>query len=364
MLRIVLSWRKYVDQFAYTRQMLVRVQRLKFVQKCFVAWWLSVKREVKLRIIFRTIDLRLAYRRFRLWALMTLTHRKAKKVLRLCWSNWRFYIAYKLRLYQEFANLIRRSKMITAATKIQARWRAKHARKEWKARKKIFKGLFWNTKLWRRVYRARMKIEARRLEKEEAMVVLVASRTILAIKEYLLTLEGAEEFHRFRQKLDKHYREYDLDFRYDEKKNAWLDVQKPHEIKIDRIGFLPPILKAAAKDLIRNAGDLVNAVVPPLFDKVKAYRIIEDRCVRDIKKKGRALYRRKHPPPFYCTKCNKTFMFKIQLDSHEKHSAQVDCTPKEFKNQGYAWYMAGDFTRRIMDTVLKVFFSDLYGIEE
>lgn len=123
--------------------------------------------------------------------------------------------------------------------------------------------------MWRRVYRARLASEQVRLEKEEAILVLVASRTIVAIKDYMLTLEGSEEFMKYREKLEKHYRDYDLDFTYDDKRDVWLDVKNAIDTKLDRsTTFLPSILKGAAKGVVKNATSLAGVIRPALFDKV------------------------------------------------------------------------------------------------
>jgi len=49
-------------------------------------------------------------------------------------------------------------------------------------------------------------VENRRQEKEKAAVAMIAARTTTALKDYLVTLEGSEEFVKFREKLEKHYR--------------------------------------------------------------------------------------------------------------------------------------------------------------
>jgi hypothetical protein len=39
LLRVFMSWRGYVDEWAYVRTMLVRTQRLKFLHKVYVHWY-------------------------------------------------------------------------------------------------------------------------------------------------------------------------------------------------------------------------------------------------------------------------------------------------------------------------------------
>lgn len=142
-------------------------------------------------------------------------------------------------------------------------------------------------------------------------------------------------------------------------KDIWIDIKRPADVKIDsKMNYLPPILRTAAKDLVRNMGDVAKKVKPPLYDKVKAYRVIENRCVKDLKTKARVYYRRKHPPPFECVKCSSVFMFSFQLESHGTKTE--DCAAKEFKSQGYAWYMTKDFVGRVMETVMKVFYADIW----
>lgn len=194
----------------------MRVQRLKFVHKVFVRWWLVNKRDRQLRLIMDAIALKLVFRRFRLWSFMTRSYTKSIRMARVCFANWKFYLEYNQRLYEDFARLVVRSKRIPASISIQKIWRGTLERRRWKARRKICRSLFWNSKLWRRINRGRLLAEKRRLEKEKHIITLVASRTTLAIKDYLSTLEGAEDFAKLRAKLEYHYREYDIDFIHDE----------------------------------------------------------------------------------------------------------------------------------------------------
>jgi len=360
MLRILLGWRGFIDQFTYLREMLVRVHRLKFVHKCFAHWWLSNRREKKLKTILDTICLKLLYRRFRLWCFMTREYRNTRRMARVCFANWQFYLIYRKNLFEQLAKIAYKSKMISAATMVQKRWRGMRARKGFKSKNKIFKGLFWGSKLWRRVYRARQVLEIRRKEKEDGLLDLVVSRTLLAVKDYIGTLEGMDEFQKFQQKVTEHYRDHDLDFAYDEVDDVWKDCKRKVDQKIDRVK-LPGLLRSAMKDAVRNFGDVASVVAVTTQDRTKCYRIIEDRCVRDVRAKARVYYRRKHPPPYQCSKCFKVFMFQCQLDSHEKMSRDdIDCTPKESLSRGYAWYNAGPFSDRIIDDIMKIFYADVY----
>lgn len=120
MLRVLLRWRAYVDQFAYLHDMLVRVCRLQYLHRVFKAWWLTIQREIRLRIVVRSIALRLMYRRFRLWVILSRSYMTTRKVARLCLSSWHFYTLEKMRIYEQWARLLLLLKRAPAAVTIQA----------------------------------------------------------------------------------------------------------------------------------------------------------------------------------------------------------------------------------------------------
>jgi hypothetical protein len=226
----------------------------------------------------------------------------------------------------------------------------------------IAKGLFWGTKLWRRVFRKRTEVERRRLERESKLLAMVLSRTQNTLREYLMSPDGFDDFVDFRNKTERHYRQYSLEYAFDEERAVWVDVKKPHEVKLDAMSRLPSVFKNTIKDVVRNASDMLGAFSSskPHADKVKAYRIIEDRCVSDIRRAAMEFYRRKHPPPKSCPRCDRTFVLQMQLKSHEKRSRQKDCSPPENKSSGYAWSVAGEFVRRVKEKVLRTFMVEMH----
>jgi hypothetical protein len=101
--------------------------------------------------------------------------------------------------------------------------------------------------------------------------------------------------------------------------------------------------------------------------KVKAYKVLEDRCVRDIGLTARTYYRKKHPPPFECTHCARVFVLSAQNDAHEQRGCSAKPQPKKKKgnaknedsSQGFAWYLSQDMVGVVETTVLKTFYADL-----
>jgi hypothetical protein len=162
----------------------------------------------------------------------------------------------------DLRGLVLRSHRLPAARRLQHWWRGRLIRRQHVARRRIAKGLFWHTRLWRRIFRLRTAKEQQRIERETRVLALIASRTIAALRSFLLSPGGAEDFDDYHWRLQQHYRSYGLDLVYEEKFKRWRDVKAQATMTADKasrstaMSLLPPLLQGAARDLVRNVASM------------------------------------------------------------------------------------------------------------
>jgi len=187
-------------------------------------------------------------------------------------------------------------------------------------------------RLGKEVLEMRMAVELERLSRERATMKKISRRAVAALREYIATEEGADEFNIYWRIIRKHRRE----IKRVELRKLRLLKKRPKSVS-GEVAQIIDIKYYDAKELYK---DYVKTDW-----REPAYTCCEERINYESRKVSRENFRREQPPSYDCECCKKPFVFNFLLRRH-KLIYDGECEPKVPSH--LEWVKADKFSKAAM----------------
>ncbi|GMH72392.1 hypothetical protein TrST_g13256 [Triparma strigata] len=340
------SWWNVINSFIRCRERILTCYFASKLSRKMVGWLRVVKRQMALKRVVYIQERLVRFRHFRLWRGLTIIKRN------MHWCQKRALYAIKsflsgavLKNRERWEMIVWKWKEWTAASYIAHWYRGASCRKWYlryvKAAHRVKDEIM--RRLGGEVLEMRNAVEIERLSRERATMKKISRRAVAALREYIATEEGADEFNIYWRVVRNHRRQV----KKGELRKLRLLLKRPKTFS-GSVAQITQIQYNDAKELYKD-----------YFKtdwRVPAYTCCEERITYESRRVSRENFRREQAPLFDCEKCKKPFVFEYLLRRH-KLIYDGSCEPKVPDH--LEWVKADKFSKAAMQRIVNIFYSHL-----
>ncbi|GMH65456.1 hypothetical protein TL16_g04203 [Triparma laevis f. inornata] len=340
------SWWNVINSFIRCRERILTCYFASKISKKMVGWLRVVKRQMALKRVVYIQERLVRFRHFRLWRGLTIIKRN------MHWCQKRALYALKsflsgavLKNRERWELIVWKWKEWTAASYIAYWYRGASCRKWYLAYIKAAYRI--KDEIMRRlggsVLEMRNAYEIERLSRERATMKKISRRAVAALREYIATEEGADDFNIYWRVVRNHRRQ----------------IKKGEMRKLRLLMKRPRTFSGSVAQITQIQYNDVHEIYKDYFKtdwRIPAYSCCEERITYESRRVSRENFRREQSPLFDCECCKKPFVFEYLL---RRHNLIYDgsCEPKVPDH--LEWVKADKFSKASMQRIVNIFYSHL-----
>ena len=311
------GWATVVSAFLRCRERILDCYKSKKLSDRMVGWLRVVKRQMALKKVVYIQERLVRFRHLRLWRGLTIIKRNIFWCQRRALHAIKHYITgTTLMIRDKWEHIVYELKRFWAANYIKwwykgvstRRWYKRYLKAAYRVKDEIMR------RLGQEVYEMRKATEIERLSRERATMKKISRRAVAAMREYISTEDGADEFDVYWRIVRNHRRR----LKKVEMRKLRLLMKRSKTLS----GEVYQILKTKAND----AKELYKDYFKTDW-KLPAYACCEERINYESRRVSRENFRREQPPLFECHSCKKPFVFHYLYRRHKLIYGD-SCEPK------------------------------------